>query len=237
MLAVLAVHDGLTPCAHAGEDVCITEPSEVCFSAPEHFSRGDCNLNGSRTDAVSEAMYLLEYLFLGKTSPPWWCEDACDLNDDGALDVSDVVYGLLFAFGGGRPPADPFPHCGLDPTDDSFPPCLGFGFGGDFWSCELFVHRQEGIQFVRGDVDANGLVDEDDADLLRAFFLTRNCFLLPDCLDAPDVDDDGVICEKDAVALSEFVATGEKPPRDPYPACGPDPTPDVFACHDGPCNR
>jgi hypothetical protein len=51
---------------------------------------------------------------------PEECDDACDFNDDGELDISDPVSGLnyLFVMGSPSPPA-PFPSCGTDPTNDS----------------------------------------------------------------------------------------------------------------------
>ena len=46
------------------------------------------------------------------------CEDAADTNDDGALDVSDVVSVLQFLFSGSPSPPAPYPDAGSDPTPD-----------------------------------------------------------------------------------------------------------------------
>jgi len=44
------------------------------------------------------------------------CMDAADSNDDGFLDVSDVVFTLGYIFSGGSAPPAPFPNCDLDAT-------------------------------------------------------------------------------------------------------------------------
>ncbi len=46
------------------------------------------------------------------------CYDAADFNDDGFMDVSDVVAGIDFVFNGGAAPQPPYPTCGTDPTSD-----------------------------------------------------------------------------------------------------------------------
>jgi hypothetical protein len=49
------------------------------------------------------------------------CDDACDANDDGKLDASDVIFLLnyLFVPGKPKPPAPTPPNAGFDPTSDS----------------------------------------------------------------------------------------------------------------------
>lgn len=103
------------------------------------FTRGDTNADG-RID-LSDAIFLLRYLYLGDTAPS--CLDAADVNDDSEVppvvdppDVSDAIYLLNWLFLGDSPPPPPTPSrpfyapndCGADPTDDSldcasFPPC------------------------------------------------------------------------------------------------------------------
>ena len=46
------------------------------------------------------------------------CADAGDTNDDGILDIADVIYLLAHLFAGGPPPQPPFPECGPDHTPD-----------------------------------------------------------------------------------------------------------------------
>ncbi|MGB8657082.1 MAG: dockerin type I domain-containing protein [Candidatus Zixiibacteriota bacterium] len=84
-------------------------------------------------------------------------------------------------------------------------------------------------EFIRGDVDANGVVNA--ADVSR-------CFAGPPflCDDAADVNDDGVWNTLDCEYLNNFLAGIGPPPPPPFPQCGPDPTPDALGCaHFSPC--
>jgi hypothetical protein len=99
---------------------------EYCVSESTPFVRGDASAD-SETD-ISDAVFVLQYLFSGKAAPS--CEDAADADDNGALEITDAVYLLHYLFLGGPPPKAPFPDCGPDPTVDvlgceSFPPCEG----------------------------------------------------------------------------------------------------------------
>jgi len=96
--------------------------------AEQQFIRGDVNGDGM---AVS-----IEDLTACLHGPPYLCDDAADVNDDGILDTTDCEYlSNYFIYGEPLPPT-PFPNCGLDPTMDglgcaSFPPCPGGG--GQWW--------------------------------------------------------------------------------------------------------
>jgi len=76
------------------------------------FIRGDCNGDGKVTGQVGDAIFLLNFNFLGGAAPP--CDAACDTNGDGQFSgqVGDAVFLLNFNFLGGRPPPAPFPDCG-----------------------------------------------------------------------------------------------------------------------------
>lgn len=99
------------------------------------FLRGDAN--ASADVDISDAISLLEWVFLGMGGPT--CMDALDANDDSPfggdprVDQSDAIYILAWLFTGGPEPPAPYPSCGFDPTNDflrcdSFPPCpLGGG--------------------------------------------------------------------------------------------------------------
>lgn len=94
------------------------EPIEPIEPPPEElFIRGDCNGDGEVKGQVTDAVFLLNYLFLGGEAPP--CQAACDPNGDGVVDLSDAVYLLAFNFLGGPPPVAPYPDCGPGelPTD------------------------------------------------------------------------------------------------------------------------
>lgn len=100
--------------------ISVSEMEEV-----EIFSRGDANAD-SQVD-LSDAVFLLNFLFLGAGNP--LCPDAADINDDGGLNLSDAVYLLNRLFLGGLEIAIPGRfECGADPTGDDldcgrFPPC------------------------------------------------------------------------------------------------------------------
>jgi hypothetical protein len=76
------------------------------------FVRGDCNVDGDVAGSVSDAVFLLNFNFLGGTRPS--CFAACDADADGQVSgvVTDAVYLLTFNFLGGPPPPAPFPGCG-----------------------------------------------------------------------------------------------------------------------------
>lgn len=87
------------------------------------FVRGDCSANGTLN--IQDAVLQLNYLFSGTSIS---CQDACDVNDDGSLDLVDPMFELLFIMGIGGTPPLPFEECGIDPTNDqlncnSFPGC------------------------------------------------------------------------------------------------------------------
>jgi PKD repeat protein len=87
------------------------------------FLRGDSD--GSSGHDLSDAIYLLSFLFVGGPPPP--CMDAADSDDSGELDLSDAIYILSFLFVGGAIPPPPFPNFGLDPTEDLIPDCADEG--------------------------------------------------------------------------------------------------------------
>ena len=76
------------------------------------FVRGDCNSDGQAVGTVSDAVFLLGFLFLGHREPD--CLAACDGDGDGEVvaTLQDAFYLLNFSFGVGAPPPAPFPECG-----------------------------------------------------------------------------------------------------------------------------
>jgi hypothetical protein len=74
------------------------------------------------------------------------------------------------------------------------------------------------IPFLRGDANADGVVDLSDA----VFMLESLChrgIALP-CEAAADSNRDGVINISDAVYSLEYMFSGGPPPPAPFPACG-----------------
>ena len=84
-------------------------------------------------------------------------------------------------------------------------------------------------EFIRGDVNSNGVVDINDAVLvLRHAFLNGPSALA--CLDAADVADEGHVSVSSVVYSLRFLILGDNRPPSPYPTCGADPTPDRLSC-------
>ncbi|MEM7164344.1 MAG: hypothetical protein AAF581_02715 [Planctomycetota bacterium] len=78
------------------------------------FERGNCDAMGSFN--IADPIFLLSYLFPTGAPPTLSCEDACDGNDDGTLNLTDAV-ALLNALFATPPIALPEPLlCGADPS-------------------------------------------------------------------------------------------------------------------------
>jgi hypothetical protein len=86
---------------------------------PRPFLRGDANEDGAVD--VSDAVFILRFLFLGGPGPS--CLDAADADDDGRLELTDAIFALNHLFLGGPPPPPPGTEVkGFDETtDDPFP--------------------------------------------------------------------------------------------------------------------
>jgi hypothetical protein len=89
-------------------------PCDVA-SCDAAFRRGDANGDG-RAD-VSDVVFALLHLFTAAAPSP--CDKALDVDDDGAVAITDPVYALDFLFRGGPAIEPPFPGCGEDPTVDA----------------------------------------------------------------------------------------------------------------------
>ncbi len=87
------------------------------------FVRGDVNLDHSVD--LGDAMHLIFYLFTDRVTT-LSRRDAADINDDGMLDLTDVVRLLEFLYLRGAPPAAPFPAAGKDPTADRLDEAVTF---------------------------------------------------------------------------------------------------------------
>ncbi len=97
------------------DDITLTSPGGVGPS----FRRGDSDVDGAI--AINDAVFVLNYLFLGGGAPA--CPDAADGNGNNSLDLTDAVFILNYLFlGGGAPPA-PGVECGTDPDEDTLDEC------------------------------------------------------------------------------------------------------------------
>jgi hypothetical protein len=81
------------------------------LTAPPVFVRGDANDDG--VIDVSDPVRILRHLF---SSVAVNCEDACDVDDNEALNVTDALGLLNYIFKGGAAPRAPFPVEGADPS-------------------------------------------------------------------------------------------------------------------------
>src|SRR5262245_57904801 len=103
----------------------VSQPGLPQDTSPR-FVRGD--VNGDYDYSVTDAVFLLEYLFLDGEEP--LCLSAADVGDDGHVDLGDALRILFFLFLDtelGLPP--PYPTCGIDLTPDaltceSYPACV-----------------------------------------------------------------------------------------------------------------
>ena len=101
----------------------------VVFPAPasaQNFIRGDANGDGDTNFYVGDVVALTENLLAGCATVA--CEDGADANDDGVLNLLDVIDNLNNGITSSLLPA-PFPACGPDPTPDPLgcaAPCISF---------------------------------------------------------------------------------------------------------------
>ncbi|HVR74695.1 MAG TPA: dockerin type I domain-containing protein, partial [Planctomycetota bacterium] len=83
--------------------------------------------------------------------------------------------------------------------------------------------------FLRGDVNGDGVVSISDAHYLKAYLFLGSAE--PRCHNAADADDNGLLQISDARRLLEAEFRDGPPPAAPFPAPGPDPTnPEVPGC-------
>ena len=111
------------------------------------------------------------------------------------------------------------------------------GRAGASQSC-TFVCPGGGVNFVRGDADANGSINLTDGIVILNFLFLGAA--APACMDAADTDDDGGARPTltDAVIVFAWLFSGGNPPREPTPGgptylaedCGADATADGMDC-------
>ncbi len=86
-----------------------------CEQRTPRFRRGDCDSSGGIN--ITDAIFNLNHLFV--EGPRGFCDDACDSNDDGVINLADSLATLEYLFRGGSPPPIPGPiDCGIDETED-----------------------------------------------------------------------------------------------------------------------
>lgn len=95
---------------------------EICLDREPRFVRGDCNQDEKHD--LADAASILGQQFSGLVVG---CDDACDANDDGDINLADSVYILRYLLDESAPPPMPFPACGID-------------VGVDTLGCDSFVY-------------------------------------------------------------------------------------------------
>jgi hypothetical protein len=90
------------------------------------FIRGDANQDG--VVSVSDLVFINRWLFgnYGPGGPEPACLATADVNDWGAIDLSDAVAVLNFLFLGAPAPPPPYPEAGPDPTPDPEGGCASY---------------------------------------------------------------------------------------------------------------
>lgn len=97
----------------------------------------------------------------------------------------------------------------------------------------LFSGSLQAQEFIRGDLDCNGIVNETDLCWLNCYiYMGPTCGMGGDAcpnredIYAPacDINDDGIVTLTDWMQLFSFLDGGGTPPAPPYPDCGTDPT-------------
>lgn len=87
---------------------------------------------------------------------------------------------------------------------------------------------QGAITFVRGDCDRSGSVALPDAIVLLNYLFAFGA--PPACFKGCDADDNSGLQLPDAIWILNYLFAGGAPPPAPFPAAGPDPTPDNLPC-------
>ena len=82
---------------------------------PPEFVRGT-QCDGIESLDIGAPVYALRFA-MGQVLPPG-CIKACDMDDNGAIEMTDGVFALMFLFAGGTPFPAPYPEVGVDTVDD-----------------------------------------------------------------------------------------------------------------------
>jgi hypothetical protein len=205
---------------HSSGSMARTVQAAATAGSSQLFLRGDidCDTDFDEDDLT----YLDNYLNHGGDPPP--CMRAADIDGDGTVSQIDIEVLEIFWSGEGYPIPPPFPFCGTDQTPL---PC-------DYDFCP----GPDSVGFLRGDVDGDFDVDDDDLAYLDAFLYQSGD--APPCMRAADLDLDERISIMDLVILTNFLddngIVDSLPP--PFPECGAEPHPPsaLLPCDADCCN-
>lgn len=96
----------------------VESPATPRWIVKRHYVRGDAN--GDGLVSFDDVFASLDPSFLANPT----CADALDVDDDGQLDLADIVFLLEYLFTDGPTPPSPFGALGFDPSPDPLP-CAG----------------------------------------------------------------------------------------------------------------
>ena len=106
---------------HCGNEHEETASAEVTVLGAA-FVRGDVDVSGT----VNLADPILGLNFIFGLSDPTGCPDACDANDDGSINISDMTLLIGHLFMAASGPDSPYPNCGPDPDESDTLDCADF---------------------------------------------------------------------------------------------------------------
>ncbi len=102
------------------------------------------------------------------------------------------------------------------------------------WEIEPIVFQPGPRGFLRGDTNSDGVVEGiPDAVMVLSGLFDPDVQL--NCLEAADLNDDGMVDLADPIFLLNWKFGGGPGPSGPYPNCGLDPTPDSLDCAQPAC--
>ncbi len=117
------IDDNVTPGLHTylfrGRSGGVDSPATPILIPIDDYTRGDASADHSLN--LDDVFSILDAIIAGT---PLDCPDAADVDDNGLVQLGDVIVLLGYLFQDGTPPAAPFPATGSDTTAD-FLPCAG----------------------------------------------------------------------------------------------------------------
>ena len=168
-----------------------------CTNMP-FFLRGDVDNDMELT--ITDSVLISQVLF-GQL----WYENICiyaaDLDLSRTVELTDAIYLNNYLFSAGPPPVGVFPNLEITECDCTLDQANG---------CPECVNP--------GDINNDGFVSIEDADILIEFLSGILSPEIPFCLEAMDVNLDGIVAINDFDLIISFLQVGDELPL-PYKAC------------------
>ncbi|MCB0321231.1 MAG: thrombospondin type 3 repeat-containing protein [Bdellovibrionales bacterium] len=180
------------------------------------FIRGDINFDGE-VDLLDIKYFSVALRLKATKLLP--CPESADVTDTGEVNRRDLRELRFYLRGRMNAISAPFPSEGIDPTPDSL-------------SCGTVGFPDEGVEdgeFLRGDVNSDGVVNTKDFTLLRKV-IAASAQNLSYCADVFDTNDDGEVDKKDVRELKRLIRGRLKSLPAPFVSRGGDPTSDLIPC-------